>query len=60
MRAIDLLPQVFDPRRVLVLEQLEQRRNQRGGDLRFEPGDLAVAGHAMVGLDLDVHLGPAG
>ena len=58
--AVELLPQMLDARRVLAVEQLEQRLGQGAGDLRLQAGDLAPAGDLVVGLDLDVGLRPNG
>ena len=58
VRAVQLLPEVLDARRVLAVEQLEERFGQAAGDLRLQAGDLAPAGDLVVGLDLDVGLGP--
>jgi hypothetical protein len=56
MRAIQLLPQMLDPRRVLAVEEFKQRLSQSPRDVRFEARDLAPAGDAVIGLDLEVRL----
>ena len=58
VRAEELLPEVLDARRVLAVEQLEQRLGQPYGDARRQLLDLAPAMNAMVGVDADVCLGP--
>src|SRR5439155_641295 len=60
--AVDLLPQVLDPRRVLAVEQLVQRLGQGLRDARIDALDVAPAGDAVVRLDLDedAGVGPVG
>src|SRR5207248_1923455 len=60
VRAVDLLPQVLDARRVLAVEQLEQGLGEDARDLRLAAGDLAPAEDLVVGLDPDVGLGADG
>ena len=54
VRAVELLPQVFDARRVLAVQQIEERRRQSLRDVRLRLGDLAPAVDLLVRLDLDV------
>src|SRR5262249_59249877 len=58
--AVDFLPEIFNARRVLAVEQLEQRLREGAGDVRLQSGDLAPAGDLEVRLDLDIRLGPGG
>ncbi len=58
VRAVQRLPEEFDARGVLLEELLAQRLGQGAGDARLQPGDLAPAGDFVIGLDLDVGLGP--
>ena len=51
VRAVQLLPEVLDARRVLAVEQLEQRLGQRLGRPRIDALDLAPADDAVIGLD---------
>jgi hypothetical protein len=53
MGAVDFLPDVLDARRVLAVDQIEQDFDERLGDARIDALDLAPAGDAVVGLDLD-------
>ncbi len=55
LRAVERLPQVLDPRRILPVEQLEHRLRQRLRHRRHDALDLAPAADAVIGAQLDEH-----
>ena len=58
MRSVNFLPEKLDARGVLAVEQLEEGIGQNARDVGIEAGDFAPAEDAVVGLDLNVCLGP--
>ena len=57
MGPVDLLPEIFDARRVLAVEQLEQRFDQRLRHSRIDSLDVAPADDAVIGFDADEDVG---
>jgi hypothetical protein len=55
--AVQLLPEELNPRRVLAIEQLEQRVDQAVGPPWLQGADLPPAADLVAGLELDVDLG---
>ena len=53
MRPEQLLPQMLDPRRVLAIEQIEERFREDFGRSRIDRLDVTPAGDAVIGLDTD-------
>ncbi len=56
MAAVQLLPQVLDARRVLAVQQFEERLGQEVGRARLQGADLAPARHLAIGFDLHENL----
>jgi hypothetical protein len=57
VRAIELLPEMLDARRVLAVEELEERLRQQGRRPGLQGADLAPAVDLLVGFDADVNPG---
>ena len=53
--AKELLPEMLDPRRVLAVEQFEQRLGQRLRRPRIDPLEIAPAADAVIGFDLHIN-----